>query len=140
MQSRPLTQNSSFALVSFAWLLPVFAACQPDRPASAGPYAAQVATAIPLIERAVGLKFKSAPKVETRTRDEVRGFPEKKFTEDLPARELAGAERAYKLFGLLPDTLDLRKYMLSLLTEQVIGYYDPTTKVLYVVSGDGTPK
>jgi hypothetical protein len=139
MQSRPFAGSSSFALAALVSALPVLAACQPDRPAYTGPYASQVATAIPLIERAVGLKFKSAPKLETRTRDEVRGFLEKKFDEDTPALDLAGAERAYKLFGLLPDTLDLRKYMLSLLTEQVIGYYDPTTKVLYVVSG-GTPQ
>ena len=37
--------------------------------------------------------------------------------------------------GLLPDSLDLRKFMLSLLTEQIVGYYDPTTKVLYIVQG-----
>jgi hypothetical protein len=30
--------------------------------------------------------------------------------------------------------------MLTLLTEQVVGYYDPAAKVLYVVSGDGTAK
>lgn len=117
--------------------LPLFAACQ-DQPAAPGPYGAQVAKAIPAIERAVGLKFKTTPKVEVRSKDEVRAYLEKKFDEDQPALELAGAERAYKLFGLLPDTMQLRKFMLTLLTEQVIGYYDPGTKVLYIVSGDGS--
>jgi hypothetical protein len=119
--------------------LPLLAGCQPDRPAAyPGPYGAQVAAAVPAIERAVGLKFKTAPKVELRSKDEVRSFLEKKFNEEQPALELAGAERAYKLFGLLPDTLQLRKFMLSLLAEQVVGYYDPATKVLYVVSADGS--
>jgi hypothetical protein len=94
-----------------------------------------VERAIPLVERATGLKFKSPPKVEARSRDELRAFLETKFNEDQPALELAGQEQAYRLFGLLPDTLDLRTFLLSLLAEQVVGYYDPGTKVLYVVTG-----
>ncbi|MGH7654717.1 MAG: hypothetical protein ACREN6_08645 [Gemmatimonadaceae bacterium] len=119
-------------------LLPVLAACQADRPAGTGPYAREVAAAIPAIEKSVGLKFKTPPKVESKSKDEVRAFLEKKFDEDLPALELAGAEQSYKLLGLIPDTLNLRKFMLRLLTEQVAGYYDPETKVLYVVGTEGT--
>ena len=130
-------RTSAAATLALAFL-PVFAACQPDRPVGTGPYAKEVATAIPAIEKSVGLKFKTPPKVESRSKDEVRSFLEKKFDEDLPALELAGAERTYKLFGLIPDTLDLRKFMLGLLTEQVAGYYDPATKVLYVVGTEGT--
>ena len=130
-------RTSAAATLALAFL-PVFAACQPDRPVGTGPYAKEVATAIPAIEKSVGLKFKTPPKVESRSKDEVRSFLEKKFDEDLPALELAGAERTYKLFGLIPDTLDLRKFMLGLLTEQVVGYYDPATKVLYVVGMEGT--
>lgn len=121
-------------------VLPPLAACQPDRPAGTGPWAAQVARAVPGIERAIGLRFKTPPRVESRSKDEVRSFLERKFNEVQPALELAGAERAYKLFGLLPDTLDLRRFLLSLLAEQVVGYYDPATKVLYVVAGDGSPE
>jgi hypothetical protein len=70
-----------------------------------------------------------------RTKEQVREFLLKKFDEDTPADELKGEESAYKLLGLLPDSLDLRKFLLAVLTEQVIGYYDPATKVLYVVNG-----
>ena len=132
-----MTVRNSAAAFAFV-LLPLLAACQADRPVGTGPYAKEVATAIPLIEKSVGLKFKTPPKVETRSKEEVRGFLEKKFDEDRAALELAGAERAYKLFGLLPDTLKLRPFMLGLLAEQVAGYYDPETKVLYVVGGEGT--
>jgi hypothetical protein len=31
--------------------------------------------------------------------------------------------------------MDLRKFLIAVLTEQVVGYYDPATKVLYVVQG-----
>src|SRR3990172_2937878 len=128
----------SAALALSCALVPPLAGCQPDRPDSAGPFARQVAAAIPAIERSIGLRFKSPPKLETRTKDEVRSFLERKFNEQQPALELAGAERAYKLLGLLPDTLHLPPFLLALLAEQVVGFYDPATKVLYVVGGEGS--
>ena len=39
------------------------------------------------------------------------------------------------MLGLSPDTLDLGALLQRLLEEQIIGYYDPGTKVLYVVDG-----
>ena len=99
------------------------------------PVGTRVADAMPRLERATGLTFKTPPKYEARSKDEVRQFLEMRFAEDLPADELLGTARAYKRFGLLPDTLDLRQFMLSLLTEQVAGYYDPKADVLYVVQG-----
>ena len=102
---------------------------QPD----AGPYSELVADAVPKIERTVGLSFKTPPTLEARSREQVREFLERRFNEETPTRELAGAERAYKRFGMIPDTMQLRPFLLDLLTEQVVGYYDPSTKVLYVV-------
>ena len=136
-----MTQRIPFRVLALATLLPAaLAACQQASTAYSGPYAKEVNAAIPAIEKSVGLKFKTMPKVESRSKDEVRAFLEKKFDEDQPALEMAGAERAYKLLGLLPDTLNLRKFLLKLLTEQVVGYYDPATKVLYVVQTDGAAK
>ena len=103
--------------------------------AAAGPYAKEVREAVPRIEKAVGLPFKTPPKVERRSKDEVRNFLLQKFNESMPAAEISGIERTYRRFGLISDTLQLRPFMLELLTEQVVGYYDPGTKVLYVVDG-----
>ena len=100
-----------------------------------GPFAQEVADAVPRIEKSTGMKFKRPPRVEARSKDQVRGFLVKKFDESTPASEIAGEQAAYRLFGLIPDTLDLRKFYLAILTEQVIGYYDPEAKVLYVVQG-----
>ena len=109
--------------------------CRKAPPASYdGPYGELVGKYVPQIEKAVGLPFLRPPKVERRSPDEVRAFLEKEFNEKIPPLELDGAARAYKLLGLLPDSMDLRKFMLRLLGEQVIGYCDPATKVLYVVS------
>ena len=98
-----------------------------------GPYGKIAGDAIPRIEKVTGLTFKTDPKIEARSRDEVRSFLERRFREDLPDEEIAGTQSAYRLLGLIPDTLELRSFMLDLLTEQVVGYYDPETKVLYVV-------
>jgi hypothetical protein len=111
------------------------AACTERQDPGGTPHASKVASLVPRIEKATGLRFKKPPAIETRTQDEVRRFLEMKFTEDMPASELQGMERVYKRFGLLPDTLNLQRFMLALLSEQVIGYYDPKPKVLYVVEG-----
>ena len=113
----------------------LLAACARGKDAGSGPYAREVAEAIPRIEQATGLKFKTPPKVEVRTKEQVKDFLLKKFNEETPASELAGEEKAYKLLGLIPDTMNLRAFFVRVLTEQVVGYYDPKAKTLYVVQG-----
>jgi hypothetical protein len=95
----------------------------------------RVASAIPQIEKAVGVKFKTPPKWELRTRDQVRAFLVAQLDDSSAQRELVGKEAAYKVFGLIPDTMSVRRLLVDLLTEQILGYYDPKTKVLYVVRG-----
>lgn len=104
-----------------------------------GPYAQDVRRAMARIERSTGKQYLRSPVLEERTRDEVREFLERSFAEQLPAEQLAGAEATYKRLGMLPDSLDLRQTFLDLLTEQVAGYYDPSTQVLYIVP-DASPE
>jgi len=125
MRGFPVTLAAALAL----------SACRPGGDSGKGPYAKEVAEAIPRIEAATGLKFKSPPKVEVRTKEQVRDFLLKKFDEASPAKELAGEESAYKLLGLIPDSMNLRAFFLRVLSEQVVGYYDPAAKTLYVVNG-----
>jgi hypothetical protein len=121
-----------------ALLTMVSAAACAERAKYTGPYGKQVAEAIPKIETAVGLKFKTPPKVETRSRAQVRAFVAQEFLNPEAQKDLAGVEASYKRFGMIPDTLNLQKFMVDLLEEQIVGYYDPKTKVLYVV--DGSPR
>lgn len=114
--------------------LVLLAACERDTTGYDGPYRREVRQAIPRIEAATGLRFTSPPRLELRDRDAVREFLERQFGEQLTPLELSGTEQAYKRLGLLPDSLDLRAFLLDLLTEQVAGYYDPATRVLYVVA------
>ncbi|MFN2603069.1 MAG: hypothetical protein ABR582_09975 [Gemmatimonadaceae bacterium] len=111
------------------------AACREKTVSYSGPYGRQVAEAVPRIETAVGLKFKTPPRVEARSKEQVREFVTQQFRDPQSLREFNGIEAAYKLFGMVPDTMDLKKFLVDLLTEQIIGYYDPKTKILYIVNG-----
>ena len=119
------------------WLLLAAAACG-DRDSADQPYAREVRDAVPRIERATGLSFKKPPVVEARSKDSVRSFLERRFHEEFSGDEAAGSKAVYSMLGLIPDTLDLEAFLVELLTEQVVGYYDPATEVLYVV--DGAPR
>jgi hypothetical protein len=110
------------------------AACR-SRPAGNGPYADKVADDMPRIEHALGVKFKRPPTLEVRSRAQVREFLLQRLNEPEVRKSLVGQEATFKLLGLLPDTLHLAEFFVKVLTEQIIGYYDPKTKVLYVVDG-----
>lgn len=119
---------------AFVLALVLLAACDRRDNAGSSGDERRVREAIPQIEKATGLKFKSQPRLERRSRAQVRDFLLAKFNESTPAEQLKSEEQAYKLFGLIPDTLDLRNFLVELLTEQIVGYYDPSKKVLYVVA------
>jgi hypothetical protein len=117
-----------------AALLAAAAACRGESTGE-GPYDREVAEAMPRIEASTGLKFKAKPKVEARGKDEVRAFLMKKFDEETPSQSIAGEAAAYKLLGMIPDSMDLRAFLVRVLNEQIVGYYDPSVKTLYVVKG-----
>jgi hypothetical protein len=130
---RPLRRHLAAILATLA-LTTVGCAGAPET-GYEGPFKDQVDRVIPALEASTGLTFKTPPKLEMRTREQVGEFLEQQFNEQLSPLEIQGVEAAYKRFGLLPDTLDLRQFLLDLLTEQVAGYYDPKTDVLYIVEG-----
>ncbi len=121
-----------------ACVLIALAACGDRRPKGEGPYGALVADAVPKIERQLGLAFKTPPRVESRSRDQVAAFVMQQLTSERAKLQIEGQQAAYRVLGLMPDTLDLGALLQRLLEEQIIGYYDPATKVLYVV--EGSPK
>jgi len=109
-------------------------ACKGKEKSYEGPYGKQVADAIPKIENAVGLKYKHPPKVETRSKEQVREFVMAQIKDSVAAKEMQGMSATYKRLGMIPDSLDLPKFLVDLLEEQIVGFYDPKTKVLYVVT------
>ena len=87
---------------------------------------------MPVVAEAAGLPFKHEPLVLRRSRAQVRDYVVHKFDEDLPPADLTGLQSALRLFGLIPDSLELRPTMIDLLTEQIAGYYDPDSNALYI--------
>ena len=90
---------------------------------------------IPGVERAVGLKFRRPPDIEVRSREQVRGYLSRKLAVEVPPSEMAAVQRTYRAFGVVPDSVDLRRLMLDLYSEQVAGFYDPDSSALFVVRG-----
>jgi len=87
---------------------------------------------MPVVAEAAGLPFKHEPVVLRRSRPQVRDYVIHKFDEDLPPADLNALQSALRLFGLIPDSLELRPTMIDLLTEQIAGYYDPDSNALYI--------
>ena len=139
MTGRATARRAFRTALSFFFLIGTLGASACDRrskrAAGEGPYAEKVAEIVPKIEKSTGLRFKTPPRVETRSKAEVRQFLERTFAESQGAKDLEVKSAVYKRLGLLPDTLDTRKLYVDLLSEQIVGFYDPKTKVLYVVDG-----
>jgi hypothetical protein len=76
-----------------------------------------------------GLAIKKEVKKRLTSRDEVVAFLTKHM-KDEDVKRLQRSELVLKKFGLLPRDFDLEKLLVSLLREQVAGYYDPKTKTV----------
>lgn len=64
------------------------------------------------------------------SRSEVTRFLTKKFDEDESTKRMERVELVLKKFGLLDREFQLRPFLLSLLTEQIAGFYDNQTKTV----------
>src|SRR5208283_3943269 len=76
-----------------------------------------------------GLAIKKQVKRRLTSRDEVESYLTKHM-KDEDVKRLQRSELVLKKFGLLPRDFDLEKLLVSLLREQVAGYYDPRTKTV----------
>jgi hypothetical protein len=64
------------------------------------------------------------------SRDEVNHYLKEKFDEDEGAKRMERSEIVLKKFGLLDPDFHLRPFLVSLLTEQIAGFYDNKTKTV----------
>jgi hypothetical protein len=135
---RPLSHRRVIARRLLLALGLMGAACRGEArqtPASDAALARMVDSLRTPVERAVGLVFTARPKSAMRSKEQVGGYLIRKLDQELPPERLHGLETAYRLFGLLPDTLQLRALLLDLYTEQVAGFYDPDSATLFGVAG-----
>ncbi len=122
-----VARRALLAAVAAAW------AC--SREAAPRTAVEQAAALAPEIEQAVGLRFRTPPRIERRTRADVHEIVAATLATPDARAELAAQQTAYRRLGLIPDTLDLAALVGRTLDEQVAGYYDPRSKTLYLVDG-----
>src|SRR5438067_10450292 len=76
------------------------------------------------------LPIKHEVKRRMASREEVVSYLQKNMAEDKDVQRLRRTELVLKKFGLLPKDFDLQTFLVSLLEEQVAGYYDANTKTV----------
>src|ERR1700678_3623026 len=76
------------------------------------------------------LQIKHEVKKRLITREEVEKYILDKFHEDKDAKRMQREEIVLKKFGLLDRDFQLQPFLVSLLKEQIAGYYDNKTKTV----------
>ncbi len=76
-----------------------------------------------------GLPIKREVKRKLTSRDEVVSYLTRHL-DDEDTKRLRRSELVLKKFGLLPHEFDLQTFLVSLLREEVAGYYDPKTRTV----------
>jgi hypothetical protein len=67
-----------------------------------------------------------------QSRAEIERMLLRNLDEESNPEEMRAGELALKKLGLLPADFHLRPFMVSVLTEQILGYYDPKTRQFYL--------
>ena len=80
-----------------------------------------------------GLPIRHSVKRTLTTRADVEKYLTDKFNDDEDAKRMQRGEIVLKKFGLLDRDFNLKPFMLSLLKEQIAGYYDSKTKTVYML-------
>jgi hypothetical protein len=76
------------------------------------------------------LPVKHEVKRKLQTRANVEKYVIEKFNDDEDAKRMQRSEIVLKKFGLLDRDFQLKPFLVSLLTEQIAGYYDSKTKTV----------
>jgi hypothetical protein len=110
-------------------------ACEPGQGQTEEQVREIAAEVIPEIEKVVGLDFDSTPQIAVRSREQMQQYIDAKIASELPPEKLERMSVAYRLLGMIPDTLDLWSLLSDLYYEQVVGYYDPDSATLFIPKG-----
>lgn len=93
---------------------------------------ARVTELLPRIEELSRLEAREVPAVRRSRRETLEAYLLERLDAEYPGKKLENVAQAYKSFGLIPDTVDLRRLLVELLLEQAVGYYDPVRDVLFI--------
>ena len=81
-----------------------------------------------------GLPIKHEVKRKLTDRQEVESYLEKGMKDDKDAKRLERSSEVLKKFGLIPRDFQLGPFLVSMLKEQVAGYYDPKKKTVNILN------
>lgn len=87
---------------------------------------------LPQIEEFARLEALETPAVRRSTGATLETYLLEQLDAEFPGDSLDRVAAAYRAFGLVPDTVDLRELLVDLLLEQAIGYYDAVRDILFV--------
>jgi len=130
--------------VKHAWRIPALGivllfACRGTPPSAQSIDERQLARLVdslmPAVSKAAGRAFKSTPRSAVRSREQIRAYLVAKVARELPPERLEGITDTYRLLGMVPDSVDLRRLFIDLYTEQIAGFYDPDSTTLFAVAG-----
>jgi len=85
---------------------------------------------VPVIRK---LEFKESVQPRFMNRNELRSYMTNEFQKEYTPEELKLTDRSLKVFGLVPNSIDVRELQINLLTEEVGGFYNPDTKEMYLI-------
>jgi hypothetical protein len=80
------------------------------------------------------LPIKHKVKYELSSRGQVEHVLTDRMKDDEDAKRLKRSELVLKKFGLLPREFDLSTFMVSLLREQILGFYDPPKQTVFLLN------
>jgi hypothetical protein len=81
-----------------------------------------------------GLPIRHEVKRKLTDRHEVESYLEKGMKDDKDAKRLERSSEVLKKFGLIPREFQLGPFLVSMLKEQVAGYYDPKKKTVNILN------
>jgi hypothetical protein len=116
---------------------PLDAQSQPGRPEAGS---AQLEALVRLadevaqeVEALRGWSFKRPITKQFATPEQVRQYIDRQMAADLPLRSIPLVQAMLRTIGLIPSTCDLKSTYLSLMENQVAGFYDPATRTMNLV-------
>lgn len=85
-----------------------------------------------------GWKSPKSVASDTITKEGLKGFLEERLKEVVKPEDIRAEEVTLKKLGLVPESFDLKKMTIDLLTEQAAAFYDYRKKKLFVLDSNAT--
>ena len=111
-----------------------------ETPASPGPVPPAVREVERQVQEVRGLEYLHPVAVDAVTHDEIVKGLAAPFDHDFPSGLLARRTRVWQLIGVIPEDAGLREVYQRFLSQQVIGYYAPTSgQLVFLGTTDPSP-